>query len=345
MNRRPADGVAHWRVTRAAAASPLNPRDGHRPWSRRQVLGLTAAGLGLAGIAGPLGGAIAGGREGAGIDGIPLPFDPSAGLRAFNQGSLIQENGRIVRVFEVRARSLTLPLRRATRFKAWTLDGSIPGPNLRARVGERIRVIFHNEDSTSHSLHFHGVHPAEMDGIQPVLFERTRIYEFDLPSAGLYPYHCHGAPVTRHIGKGLFGLLIVDPAQPRPAADELVLVMGGYDLRNAGHNDLYAFNGIPDHFHRHPIRIRQHQLVRLYLLNMVEFDGPLTFHIHANDFEILRQGSRGEFRERADVVTLGVAERQILEFRYPFPGRYMFHPHQDQVAEKGCMGLFEVVTA
>nr|WP_254216724.1 multicopper oxidase domain-containing protein [Synechococcus sp. CCY 9618] len=323
----------------------MNDCDGHRPWSRRRVLGLSAAGLGLAGLAGPLGGAMARSSSAAEIDGVPLPFDPTAGLRAFNHGRLIQEGGRAVRVFEVRARSLTLPLRRATRFKAWTLDGTVPGPSLRARVGERLRVIFHNDDSTSHSLHFHGVHPAAMDGIEPVLFNGSRTYEFDLPSAGLYPYHCHVAPVTRHVGKGLFGLLIVDPLQPRPPADELVLVMGGYDLRNEGHNDLYAFNGIPDHFHRQPIRIRQHQLVRLYLLNMVEFDGPLTFHIHANDFEILRQGSRGEFRERADVITLGVAERQILEFRYPFPGRYMFHPHQDQVAEKGCMGLFEVVAA
>jgi FtsP/CotA-like multicopper oxidase with cupredoxin domain len=321
----------------------LNDRDGQRPWSRRRILGLTAAGLGLAGIAGPLGEAIAGSRSSAEIDGMALPFDPMAGLRSFNHGSVIRENGADIRVFEVHARSLTVPLRRATRFKAWTLEGSIPGPNLRARQGERIRVIFHNEDSTSHSLHFHGVHPAGMDGLQPVLFNRTRIYEFDLPTAGLYPYHCHVAPVTRHVGKGLFGLLIVDPLQPRPAADELVLAMGGYDLHGTGHNDLYAFNGIPHHFMEHPIAIRQHQLVRLYLLNMVELESPLTFHIHANSFEILRQGASGEFRERSDVVTLGVAERQILEFRYPFPGRYMFHPHQDQIAEKGCMGLFEVL--
>jgi FtsP/CotA-like multicopper oxidase with cupredoxin domain len=182
-----------------------------------------------------------------------------------------------------------------------------------------------------------------MDGSQPVLFNKTKIYEFEAGAAGLYPYHCHVAPVARHVGKGLFGLLIVDPLQPRAAADELVLVMGGYDLHGAGHNDLYAFNGIPHHFMEHPIEIHQHQLVRLYLLNMVELEAPLTFHIHANSFEILRQGPAGEFRERGDVVTLGVAERHILEFRYPFPGRYMFHPHQDQIAEKGCMGLFEVL--
>jgi FtsP/CotA-like multicopper oxidase with cupredoxin domain len=44
-----------------------------------------------------------------------------------------------------------------------------------------------------------------------------------------------------------------------------------------------------------------------------------------------------------DVVTLGVAERRILEFRYLLPGRYMLHPHQDQIAERGCMGMFEVL--
>jgi FtsP/CotA-like multicopper oxidase with cupredoxin domain len=85
----------------------------------------------------------------------------------------------------------------------------------------------------------------------------------------------------------------------------------------------------------------QNTLIRLYLLNMVEHDAPLTFHLHANTFDVLRDG----WREHTDVVTLGIAERQILEFRYPEPGRYMFHPHQDPVAERGCMGWFEVVPA
>ena len=53
---------------------------------------------------------------------------------------------------------------------------------------------------------------------------------------------------------------------------------------------------------------------------------------------VLRDG----WRERTDVVTLGIAERQILEFRYPDPGRYMFHPHQAHLAERGAMGWFAV---
>ncbi len=273
------------------------------------------------------------------------PFDPQETLHTFEHGRVIEENGRRLRLFEVEARSITLHLAADVPFKAWSLSGRVPGPTLRARQGERIQVVFHNGDSTSHSLHFHGVHPAAMDGIEPVLRGRTAVYEFDLPRAGLYPYHCHVAPLSRHVGKGLYGLLVVDPPTPRTAADELVLVMGGYDLNNDGHNELYAFNGIPDAYMAAPIRIRQNALVRLYLLNMTELESPLTFHLHANEFRIVDSGSEPGGGTITDVVTLGVAERRILEFRYPFPGRYMFHPHQDQIAERGCMGLFEVEPA
>ena len=333
-------GLADWPPSKGT------PRPGGQ-WSRRRLLsggGLLLSGGALLGLGQVLAaqGQTASAAEHGGHAGLAeLPFDPQASLRSFSTGRLLQENGRAVRVFEVEARSINLPLAEGVVFKAWTLEGRVPGPTLRARQGERIRVVFRNGDSTSHSLHFHGVHPAAMDGIEPVLKGRTAIYEFDLNQAGLFPYHCHVAPVERHIGKGLFGLLVVDPITPRQPADELVLVMGGYDLNNDGRNELYAFNGIPDAYMHQPIRIRQNGLVRIYLLNMTELDAPLTFHTHANAFEVIRSG----WRDNTDVITLGIGERQILELRYPFPGRYMFHPHQDPIAERGCMGLFEVIPA
>jgi manganese oxidase len=321
-----------------ATASPA----GGGLWSRRRLLtggGLLLAGGSLLSLGrqAPATAAGAGGHsEGHPVD---LPLDPQACLRSFEHGRVVQEQGRAVRVFEVEARSISLPLAEGVVFKAWTLNGRVPGPTLRAKQGERIRVVFHNRDSTSHSLHVHGVHPAAMDGLEPVLRGRSAGYEFELNQAGLFPYHCHVAPLSRHVGKGLFGLLVVDPVPARPPADELVLVMGGYDLNNDGRNELYAFNGIPDAYMHQPIRIRQNALVRIYLLNMTELESPLTFHTHANTFEVVRPG----WRESTDVITLGVAERQILELRYPFPGRYMFHPHQDQIAERGCMGFVEVL--
>nr|WP_315862275.1 multicopper oxidase domain-containing protein [Picosynechococcus sp. PCC 7003] len=208
-------------------------------------------------------------------------------------------------------------------------------------------MIFHNADGHSHILHFHGTHPDTMDGVKPVRHDQTTIYEFEATPYGVHLYHCHIAPVTRHIVKGLFGLFIIDPPEARPPADEMVLVLGGYDINDDEKNELYAFNGIPNVFRDRPIPIPivQNQLVRLYVLNMIEFDPAITFHIHANFFKLYRTGMTTTSHEESDVVTMGTAERHILEFAYPFPGKYMFHPHQDYIAEHGCMGFFEVLPA
>jgi FtsP/CotA-like multicopper oxidase with cupredoxin domain len=265
-----------------------------------------------------------------------------ASLRQFDYGRLIQENGRTIREFNAVAQSTQIQLNSAIPLIAWTINGRVPGPTFRATEGERVRVIFHNEDGHSHTMHFHGTHPPDMDGIKPVRHGKTVVYEFDAEPFGVQLYHCHIAPVTRHIGKGLYGLFIIDPPQGRPPADEIVLVMGGYDLNRDQRNELYAFNGIPNYFRDHPIPIYQDQLVRLYILNMIEFDPVATFHLHANFFQVYRTGHTFTPDEETDVITLGTAERHILEFRYKYPGRYMFHPHQDMIAEQGCMGWFEV---
>ena len=145
----------------------------HVRWNRRQVL---LGGVGLLAGGGLLGLGLNGRARAMGSVQHPLPFDPQESLRSFERGRVIEENGRRVRVFEVEARSITLPLGGEVLFKAWTLNGRVPGPTLRAQEGERIRVVFRNGDSTSHSLHFHGVHPAAMDGIEPVLKGRTTTY-------------------------------------------------------------------------------------------------------------------------------------------------------------------------
>lgn len=274
-----------------------------------------------------------------------LTFNPMSILRDFDYGTLKQENGLTVREFEVVADSSVIKLNSAISYISWNLNGRIPGPTLRVKEGERLRVIFHNEDGHSHSMHFHGTHPEEMDGVRPVRHGKTTVYEFDAKPYGVHPYHCHVAPVTRHVSKGLYGLLIVDPPQGRPPADEMVMVMGGYDINSSEENALYAFNGIPNYYRDYPISIYQNQLVRLYLLNMIEFDSAVTFHIHANMFKVYPTGRTLIPKEETDVITMGTAERHILEFSYPYTGRYMFHPHQDYIAERGCMGYFDVISS
>lgn len=318
-------------------------------WTRRNILISGLAGIGAASA----GMAISSGvkRYSSSVKIPPIPeipeisqgFNPITLLRDFNYGTLKRENGKTVREFEVVAKSSVLQLNSAISFVSWNLNGRVPGPTLRATEGDRVRIIFHNEDGHSHSIHFHGTHPEEMDGVKPVRHGKTTIYEFDVNPYGLYPYHCHIAPVTRHISKGLYGLLIVDPKKSRPPADEMVMVIGGYDINNDEQNELYAINGIPNYYRDYPIPIYQNQLVRLYVLNMVEYDPAITFHIHANLFRVYRTGRTLTPDEETDVITMGTAERHILEFSYPYTGRYMFHPHQDLMAEHGCMGFFNVL--
>jgi len=315
-------------------------------WSRRKLLEYGLASLGVAGAA------IAWQqlkRPTVKVPPVPPEATASGGmnpmtiLRDFDYGRVTQEQGRTVREFHIQAGTSTIQLNRAVSFVSWNLNNRVPGPTLRAKSGDRVRVIFSNQGGHFHSLHFHGVHPPDADGVNPVRHGTTEIYEFDAEPYGAHLYHCHIAPVTRHIGKGMYGMFIVDPPEGRPPADEMVMVMAGYDVNDDNRNELYAFNGLPDYYMRYPIPIQQDQLIRLYVLNMIELDPAVSFHLHANFFDVYRTGMTLTPSEKADVITMGTSERHILEFSYRYPGKYMFHPHQDAIAEQGCMGQFEVV--
>ncbi|MBD2251921.1 multicopper oxidase domain-containing protein [Nostoc parmelioides] len=317
-------------------------------WSRRQLLKLGLGGVGVAGAAALWQRLNSQNKSIVRVPQVEMDAadnvaQPMRMLREFDYGTLKQENGRTIREFQLTAGTSVIQLNSAVSYNIWDLNGRIPGPTLRAKQGDRIRVLFHNQAGHSHSLHFHGVHPAEMDGIRPVSNNSATIYEFDAEPYGVHLYHCHIEPVTRHIAKGLYGMFIIDPPTPRPPADEIVLVMAGYDVDDNSHNDFYAFNGLPHHYMQHPIQIYQNQLIRLYVLNIIEYDPAVTFHLHANFFDVYRYGMSMKASEKTDVITMGVAERHILEFAFRYPGKYMFHPHQDAIAENGCMGQFEVV--
>ena len=318
---------------------------------RRQLLKIGLGGIGLVGTAI--------GTQKLRLSEIALPLkipplpsglpnqgngvNPMVVCRDFDYGILKQENGRTIREFQITADTTVLELNRVVSFPAWTYNGRVPGPTLRAKEGEHVRVIFHNHGGHAHTMHFHGIHPSSMDGVEPVRNNTSTTYEFDALPYGLHLYHCHIAPVTRHISKGVYGAFIIDPKQERPPADEILMIMTGYDIDDDKQNKLYAFNGLPNYFKQHPLPIYQHQLIRLYLVNVIEFEPAVTFHLHANFFQVYPTGMTLKPTHETDVMTMGTAERHILEFTYPFSGQYMFHPHQDDIAEKGCMGLFDVI--
>ena len=163
-------------------------------------------------------------------------------LTYFNCGHISKdESGRTIRQFTLIVQeNQKIPVTYEGHvLDAWTFNGTIPGPTIRVTEGDlvRIRVINSNENSNPHSLHTHSIHYAKNDGVSmggypggAISPGRSFTYEFVAQPYGVYPYHCHVDPIADHINRGLYGMMIIDPLEPRPQMTEMAMLLNGYDL-------------------------------------------------------------------------------------------------------------------
>jgi manganese oxidase len=315
-------------------------------------------------------------------------------LTHFNCGKVSQgENGQNTREFTlIIEENQNITISNAGHyFDAWTFNGTVPGPTMRMTEGDlvRINVINSEYNKHTHSLHMHSIHTAEMDGVAApvssnsngnnmkstgdVFYDSGMIspgksftYEFVAQPYGVYPYHCHVNPVADHINRGLYGMMIIDPKEPREQMVEMVMTMNGYDMdydlegivappsmaeirgeeereeEEERDNEIYTVNGKAFDYMDNPIPLNVGQKYRIYLLNMVEFDLINSFHLHGDMISYIPGGTQYEATQVNDVIELGQANRGIMEFDYENPGRYMFHAHVQEFTDLGWMGLFDV---
>jgi manganese oxidase len=315
-------------------------------------------------------------------------------LTHFNCGKVSQgENGQTTREFTlIIEENQNITISNAGHyFDAWTFNGTVPGPTMRMTEGDlvRINVINSEYNKHTHSLHMHSIHTAEMDGVAApvssnsngnnmkstgdVFYDSGMIspgksftYEFVAQPYGVYPYHCHVNPVADHINRGLYGMMIIDPKEPREQMVEMVMTMNGYDMdydlegivappsmaeirgeeereeEEERDNEIYTVNGKAFDYMDNPIPLNVGQKYRIYLLNMVEFDLINSFHLHGDMISYIPGGTQYEATQVNDVIELGQANRGIMEFDYENPGRYMFHAHVQEFTDLGWMGLFDV---
>jgi FtsP/CotA-like multicopper oxidase with cupredoxin domain len=280
-------------------------------------------------------------------------FDPSVIMRDFDWGKTRRlAGGRMLREWDLVAYDKQIEIVPGVKFSAWTYNGRVPGPTLRAREGDLLRIHFANAGTHPHTIHFHGIHPAVMDGTPGIGEEaggglidvgEKYTYEFDAQPFGLHLYHCHASPLAGHIAKGLYGMFIVDPPQGRPHADELVMMQNAFDPNFNEDNEVYAVNTVAFHFMYRPVRVKRGDLDRIYLVNIVELDPINSFHVHGNFFHRFPTGTSLSPSEYTDTVIQGQGQRDVLELRFPYTGKYMFHAHKSEFAALGWMGLFDVV--
>ena len=172
----------------------------------------------------------------------PLPSTEPAGWADEIRLPLAEDLNSDPHVLEVsiEARLSDVELIPGKPTKAWTYNGGIPGPLLRANVGDRLIVHFKNSLPEPSSIHWHGLRiPNDMDGVpdmpEPAVPPGgTFDYDFVLPDAGTFWYHPHfdsGAQVS----SGLYGPIVVDdPAEPKGLGDEVVIVMSDIAVDASG---------------------------------------------------------------------------------------------------------------
>jgi FtsP/CotA-like multicopper oxidase with cupredoxin domain len=301
------------------------------------------------------------------VDAARNGFDPQALLTDWDTGTLTQDqDGRTVREFVVTAEDKEIEIAPGLFFPAWTFNGRVPGPTIRVTEGERVRILFRNHGSHPHSMHFHGIHSARMDGVPGAgvaLPGDEFTYEFDAFPFGCHLYHCHALPLKRHIHKGMYGTFIIDPdpalhpgeevaarsrllGTPENAwHQELVMVMNAFDTNFDDENEVYAVNTVAHAYAKQPIVIEKTRPVRVYLINVTEFDPINSFHLHGNFFDYYDHGTTLTPTSRmVDTIMQCQGQRGIVEFSFERhePGLYMCHAHQSEFAELGWMSTFEV---
>jgi FtsP/CotA-like multicopper oxidase with cupredoxin domain len=126
------------------------------------------------------------------------------------------------------------------QIEAWTYNGDIPGPLIRARVGDRLIVHFKNNLPKPTTVHWHGMRvPIEMDGVPGISQPEVQpgdsfTYDVIVPDAGLYWYHPHVMSAMQ-VGFGLYGAVLVDnPNENVGVSDELVLVLSDIGIEDNG---------------------------------------------------------------------------------------------------------------
>lgn len=245
--------------------------------------------------------------------------------------------------------------------KVWTFNGSVPGPVIRVKVGDTVRIHLKNpaDSEVPHSVDFHASMVAWNDEMTSIKPGEEKLYEWKADYAGVWMYHCGTAPTLHHIANGMHGMVIVEPEGGLPPVDqEFAFVQSEWylgpqgqvsSLTKAGNAapspDFVMFNGVANQYRDNPIQINTGERVRAFILN----NGPSvdsSFHIVGTIFDtVIKEGVHlmpdNEGRYGSQAVDLAPAQGAIVEFTMAEDGLYPIVTHAFNLVSRGALGLFQ----
>jgi nitrite reductase (NO-forming) len=260
------------------------------------------------------------------------------------------------------------------KFSAWTFGNQVPGPVVRARVGDRIKFSMTNRSDEHapgvqviaapmmHSMDFHSAMVSPQDKYRSIAPGQTISFEFTANYPGVYMYHCGTPMVLEHIASGMYGMMIVEPrgGYPTKVDREYAVVQSEFytkldpQKRKIDGQPLYVldgervrtkaptytvFNGRYNGMVDKPLTAKPGERVRLFVLNV----GPSntsSFHVVGTIFDrVWMEGNPDNQWRGAQTVLLGSSNAAIVEFIVPEAGSYVMVDHHFANASQGAIGL------
>jgi nitrite reductase (NO-forming) len=232
-------------------------------------------------------------------------------------------------------------------YSQWTFNNTVPGPVLRAVVGDKITINIKNASDSKlpHSVDHHASRMTLGGGAVQVAPGKSGSYTFTADYPGVFMYHCATAPVLHHIGMGMYGMLIVQPKEgfgakmPEFAFVQSELYAKPSDI-DINQSDALAFNGIPHQYADKPIKLPANSNVRVFMLNA----GPSelsSFHVVGTVFDrVYADGNPRNVTFGRQALGVPASGSGVFEMLLAGEGQYPFVTHQFDQAAKGGVGMF-----
>lgn len=245
----------------------------------------------------------------------------------------------------------------------WTFNGKIPGPFVRVRVGDTVEVTLKNaaDSVMMHNVDFHAVTgPGGGAAATMAAPGESKGFTFKALNPGLYVYHCATPMVAQHIANGMYGMILVEPAEGLAKVDREFYVMQGeiytdqafgakgelnesMDKLLAETPEFYVFNGAVDALAKHPLKAKTGETVRIFF----GVGGPnktSSFHVIGEIFDRAWPLASLTAAPITDAQTLSVPPggAAVTEFKLDVPGKFVLVDHALSRMERGLKGLLVV---
>jgi nitrite reductase (NO-forming) len=314
---------------------------------------------------------------------VPAKLSTERHTGAFAQGAALSMGSELkpldpapVKTIRLDTTHKIVEIAPGVKFSAWTFGDQVPGPTIRARVGDRIKFSMTNRSDEvmpglqlssapmMHSMDFHAAMVSPQDKYRSVAPGQTIEFEFTLNYPGVFMFHCGTPMILEHIASGMYGALIVEPREgyPTKADREYVVIQSEFYVkpdpqeRKVDGQPLYVldgdavkkalptytvFNGSHNGMVKKPLPSKPGERVRLFVLNV----GPSktsSFHVVGTIFDrVWMDGNPDNQFRGMQTVLLGSSNAAIVEFLIPEAGQYIMVDHHFANASQGAIGLVD----